>query len=251
VLVCEELGLDVPCPMEVRSVSLVGGLQITTVGGWTDGAKSAIPAPSDPQRIAVTGQWHSEHAGDDLRPMLKDLLSLRDKSTNVGRRPLVYFRWAHLTMGPAYLSQCDVTFEHGVWPSGDQPIRAFTATIEVTKARDRELPSSKRFERETRHITLAKGETLENVAWREYQDPDLGELLRRKNARVIDLAGEKAGDVIALPDPGSTEVLEFTPDLRSPALLGDVAGFLQRVAESRFGRRSLSLAEHEEELGLR
>jgi hypothetical protein len=130
-LFCSELDITIRCPMEIRSVQRSFGLQVNSVGGYTDGSRSAIPAPSEPERIAVTGIWMSEHAEDDLTIVEEDLVRLTQKSPNLGRRPLVAFQWAHVNMDPAQLSTCDITYEHGCWPIGNQLIRAFTATIEV------------------------------------------------------------------------------------------------------------------------
>lgn len=248
-LFCDELDIVIRCPMEVRSVQRSFGLQVTEVGGWTDGSRSAIPSPSAPERIAVTGIWMSEHAEDDITGVEENIVRLTQKSPNLGRRPLVSFQWAHINMDPAQLSMCDIAYEHGCWPVGKQLIRSFTATIEVQKAQERLARMTERFERETRYVTLSAGETFEMVAWETYGDPDQGELLRRINTH-LDVAGEQAGDVIKVLDPDHSDVLSFSPDLRSPAFVGESSGYIQRIAASRWGRRGKSVAQHEAELGL-
>lgn len=248
-LMSEELGISVRAPHEVRAVQHNINLNMTTFGALSDDERSSMMMPSDPQTLSVTAEWRARDNEDDIRPDAKALITLATKDKKRRRHPLVSIKWAHLSIDPGWVSSMVFDWVDGVFDSPPFLPQAFVVRLSVTRTRPRILERTSRFERFTKFRTLGGGETFESVAWTEYGDPDLGNVLRRNNP-TIPLTGEASGDVIRIYDRDNSIIREADPLPQSPALGGDVRELLQRMAEERLQTRGLSLAQLEAELGL-
>lgn len=246
ILQSAEIGVSVRSPYDVRSLGVADNLRATSVGGVTSATFGSMPMSKEPTQVSVSAHWRAAHANDDIRPVADQLRRLWTHVPRLNRRPLVQFRWAHVVLDEAWVTQARIVYVDGLYDTGLP--RAFTASITVSEARPKVLERTTRFEGSTRYRRIGTGETFETLAWEEYRDPDAGIALRRWNTH-LSMYGESTGDVVRLPDR-SHSVLRQSLDPVSPALRGDVFRYLQTFADERISRRGPGLAALETELEL-
>ena len=150
-------------------------------------------------------QWYAEHETDETPAkkiaVLKKWIKRMD---DLARPPLVYFYVgddAQLSFGPATIINIgDIVYFDP--PKHLGGIRGVTTTVGLkayTKWSLQSKPAP-----ETRYHHSRQGDYYELVAWQEYRNPMLGDVVRKRNPEKVSLA---VGDIVPLP---SAEAIRST-----------------------------------------
>jgi hypothetical protein len=248
-IAAQELGIEVRSPGEVRVIRETTGLQVSSTSAGTDGESSALPEPSDAYAVTFQCVWAAESPDDDVREIHDNFIRMASKQPRLGRRPLIMVAWLGYSM-EGWLSAYEPEWPHGTFQTTPFNPIALSATITVTRARQRflETTGDTSLEPQTRLVTLGEGETFESVAYDHLGDPMLGVLLRRINPHVR-LGGEQAGDTVRVLERSHSEMQASLAPV-SPPFIGNYRPVLQALAEARLTASGPSLAELEAELGL-
>jgi hypothetical protein len=167
---------------------------------------------------------YSEHSNDNTaEEKLRVLQDLAQRDAYVGRPPLLLFFWGNVLPNGmrCFIESVGSSFDH---LRSDGSIRGVTVNITLKKFTRFKLternftPINETVER-TPSTFARDGETYEMIAYRIYQDPMYGVLLRRKNPRypiendapsgVADLT---AGDKVKLYSRGELKREELRPE---------------------------------------
>jgi hypothetical protein len=226
-----ELGVSVRAPQELRQLAVDLGTDSYTVGAAQDAEKSAQRIASNPRSVRVTAEWRADDSSQDIRPHKRDLEKLHNHDPDLGRPPRVTFEWGSVERLTGIITSMEITWVDGLFATPPYYPRAFVVDFMVQRQLSRQFEFGTRFARETTNRTVGDGEDFEDLAWDRYGDPYLGILLRRTNPGVSQF-GLQRGDTVRLLDADHPDMLESV-EPTSPALLGDVEGILQSMAEER------------------
>lgn len=157
--------------------------------------------------FTFTARFYALH-GDDNTPYKKitTLQGWRLRDPTLARPPRVVFTLGNIIPLPEAL----ITRLSGIRysePKQDGDIREVSLRVDLLRYEKYSLSTEP--EPETRYYAASTGDYFEMLAWREYRNALLGDLLRREHPELLDLT---EGDVVRLPSYGAMKGRVVKPD---------------------------------------
>ncbi len=186
--------------------------------------------------FSFTARFYALHADDNMPDkQLKTLQTWRLRDPTLARPPRVAFTLGNIIPFP----EAVITALSGIVfsePKQDGDIREVSLRVELLRYTKFSLSTEP--EPETRYYAASTGDYFEMLAWKEYRNPQLGDLLRREHPQYEVL---EEGDIVRLPSFGAMKGKVVKP-ASIPLLksLGTKDTVTRRLRQSEFERHDRS-----------
>lgn len=131
-----------------------------------------------------------------VEPIIDELKRATERDPDLGRPPRWSFVWGTAVSETVVVRSIGNIRYDELRPDGS--LRGALLQIELLVWRFTDVEFSGEPTPSTHYVVLRQGDTWEGVALKEYGDPDLGDLLRRRNPATL-FPGCKPGTVVELP----------------------------------------------------